>query len=60
MNLHKAIKGKGNKAGGVAQVVECLSSMHEALSSDPNTAKKIYIKGSKFSVAAKLIPLEKF
>jgi hypothetical protein len=47
-------------AGGVAQVVECLSSMHEALSSDPNTAKKIYIKGSKFSVAAKLIPLEKF
>jgi hypothetical protein len=29
-----------NKAGGVAQMVECLSSKLEALSVNPNTAKK--------------------
>jgi hypothetical protein len=32
--------------GGVAQVVECRPSMHEALSSNTNTTKK---KKSKFA-----------
>jgi hypothetical protein len=29
-----------NRAGGVSQAVECLSSKHETLSSNPSTAKK--------------------
>jgi hypothetical protein len=31
-----------NRAGGVAEVVEHLSSKHEALSSNPSTTKKIH------------------
>jgi hypothetical protein len=30
---------KQNRAGGVAQVLECLSSKHKARSSNPNTKK---------------------
>jgi hypothetical protein len=31
------------RAGGVAQVIECLPRKHEALSLNPSTVKKIYI-----------------
>jgi hypothetical protein len=29
-----------NRVGGVSQVVECLSTKHESLSSNPSTGKK--------------------
>jgi hypothetical protein len=32
-------KPNTNRAGGLTQVIECLPSKHEALSSNPNTAK---------------------
>jgi superfamily II helicase len=37
-----------NKAGGVAQVVECLLSKHEALSSNSSTEKRKKISVSNF------------
>jgi hypothetical protein len=36
----KTKKPKGKRAGGVAQVTECLPSKYKALSSKPNTTKK--------------------
>jgi hypothetical protein len=35
-------------AGGIAQVVECLPSRHEALSSNASTPKKIKIEKKNF------------
>jgi hypothetical protein len=41
--VHKTLSRKyptQKRAGGVAQVVECLLSKHEVLSSNPSTRKK--------------------
>jgi hypothetical protein len=40
MRLYLKNKLKAKKTGGVAQVVECWLSKHEALNAIPRTAKK--------------------